>query len=103
MIEGLKALKRPSRVRIECDSAYVVNAHRKGWIDNWRRNGWKTAAKKPVENQDLWQDLLAAEQPHEITWGSSRATPATSSTSAPTCSRARARSRCALRRELGAQ
>jgi ribonuclease HI len=68
VIEGLRALKRPARVRIQCDSAYVVNAHRKGWIGNWQRNGWKTAAKKPVENQDLWQELLAAEQPHEITW-----------------------------------
>jgi ribonuclease HI len=68
VIEGLRALKRPSRVRIQSDSAYVVNAHRKGWIGNWQRNGWKTAARKPVENQDLWLDLLAAEGPHEITW-----------------------------------
>jgi ribonuclease HI len=68
VIEGLRALKRPSRVRIQSDSAYVVNAHRKGWIGNWHRNGWKTAARKPVENQDLWLDLLAAEGPHEITW-----------------------------------
>jgi ribonuclease HI len=68
VIEGLKALTRPCRVRVQCDSAYVVNAHRKGWIRNWQRNGWRTAAKKPVENQDLWIELLAAEQPHEITW-----------------------------------
>ena len=68
VIEGLKALKRPSRVRIQCDSAYVVNAHRQGWLRNWQRNGWRTASKKPVENQDLWQDLMAAEAPHEITW-----------------------------------
>jgi ribonuclease HI len=68
VIEGLKALTRPCRVRIQCDSAYVVNAHRLGWIENWQRNGWRTAARKPVENQDLWQDLLAAEEPHEIIW-----------------------------------
>ena len=68
VIEGLRALKRPSRVHIQCDSAYVVNAHRQGWLRNWQRNGWRTASKKPVENQDLWQDLMAAEEPHEITW-----------------------------------
>jgi ribonuclease HI len=68
VIEGLEALTRPCRVRVQCDSAYVVNAHRQGWLRNWQRNGWRTAAKKPVENQDLWQQLLAAEEPHEITW-----------------------------------
>jgi ribonuclease HI len=68
VIEGLKALKRPSRVRIQCDSAYVVNAYRQGWLRNWQRNGWRTASKKPVENQDLWQDLMAAEAPHDIIW-----------------------------------
>jgi ribonuclease HI len=68
VIEGLRALTRPCRVHIQCDSAYVVDAHLKGWIRNWQRNGWRTAAKKPVENQDLWQDLLAAEEPHTITW-----------------------------------
>jgi ribonuclease HI len=68
VIEGLNALKRPCRVRVQSDSAYVVNAHRQGWLRNWQRNGWRTAAKKPVENQDLWQELMAAEEPHEITW-----------------------------------
>jgi ribonuclease HI len=68
VIEGLRALTRPCTVEVLSDSAYVVNAHLKGWIERWRQNGWKTAAKKPVENQDLWIELLAAEQPHEITW-----------------------------------
>jgi ribonuclease HI len=68
VIEGLKALKRPCRVRVLCDSSYVVNAHRQGWLRNWQRNGWRTAARKPVENQDLWQELLVVEGPHEITW-----------------------------------
>ncbi|HET6173902.1 MAG TPA: ribonuclease HI [Gaiellales bacterium] len=68
VIEGLKALKRPCRVRVQSDSAYVVNAHRQGWLRNWQRNGWRTASKKPVENQDLWEDLMAAEARHEITW-----------------------------------
>ena len=46
----------------------IIAATPQGWLRNWQRNGWRTAAKKPVENQDLWQDLLAAEEPHEITW-----------------------------------
>ena len=58
VIEGLRALTRPCTVRVQSDSAYVVNAHGKGWIENWQRNGWRTAAKKPVENQDLWRALL---------------------------------------------
>ena len=66
LIEGLKALKKPCRVHVLSDSAYVVNAHRKGWLATWQRNGWRTAAKKPVENQDLWQELLEAERPHEL-------------------------------------
>jgi ribonuclease HI len=53
---------------VQSDSSYVVNAHRQGWLCNWQRNGWRTAARKPVENQDLWQELLAVEEPHEITW-----------------------------------
>jgi ribonuclease HI len=68
VIEGLRALTRPCKVRVQSDSAYVVNAHRIGWIRNWQRNGWKTAAKKPVENQDLWQQLLTEAARHEITW-----------------------------------
>ena len=93
MIEGLKALKRPSRVRIQCDSAYVVNAHRQGWIRNWQRNGWRTAAKKPVENQDLWQDLLAAEEPHDDHVG------ARQGPRGPRAQRARRRARRAAREQ----
>jgi ribonuclease HI len=68
VIEGLRALTRPCKVRVLSDSAYVVNAHRKGWIQNWQRNGWKTAAKQPVKNVDLWQRLVAAMAPHQVTW-----------------------------------
>jgi ribonuclease HI len=64
VIEGLRALTRPCSVEVLSDSAYVVNAHRKGWIERWQQNGWKTAAKKPVENQDLWRELLAEEARH---------------------------------------
>jgi ribonuclease HI len=66
VIEGLRALTRPCTVQVLSDSAYVVNAHRKGWIERWQQNGWKTAAKKPVENQDLWRELLAEESRHTV-------------------------------------
>jgi ribonuclease HI len=66
VIEGLRALTRPCQVTVVSDSAYVVNAHLKGWIDRWKQNGWKTAAKKPVENQDLWQELLQESARHTV-------------------------------------
>lgn len=67
-IEGLKALRRPARVRLHSDSAYVINAFEKGWIERWQRTGWQTAAKKPVSNKDLWKQLLAASAEHEVQW-----------------------------------
>lgn len=67
-IEALRALKQPCRVRIHSDSSYLVNAFRQGWLANWQRNGWRTAAKEPVENQDLWQDLLELTQVHQVEW-----------------------------------
>jgi ribonuclease HI len=66
-IEGLKALKRPAKVRVWTDSVYVRDGITK-WIHGWKRSGWKTADKKPVKNVDLWQALLAASEPHEIEW-----------------------------------
>ncbi|MDR0928754.1 MAG: ribonuclease HI [Oscillospiraceae bacterium] len=57
-ISGLAALKQPCRVVVCSDSAYLVNAFEKGWLENWQANGWKTASKQPVENQDYWQILL---------------------------------------------
>jgi ribonuclease HI len=66
VIEGLRALTRPCTVQVLSDSAYVVNAHRMGWIERWEQNGWKTAARKPVENQDLWRALLAEEARHTV-------------------------------------
>lgn len=66
-IVALEALKRPSRVRVTTDSEYL----RKGiteWMQSWVRRGWKTAAKKPVKNLDLWQRLAAAAAPHDIEW-----------------------------------
>ena len=66
-IEGLKALKRPCRVLLSTDSRYVMDGLTK-WIHGWRRNGWKTADKKPVKNAELWQALLDAATPHRVEW-----------------------------------
>jgi ribonuclease HI len=67
VIQGLKALKRPSRVRITTDSQYVKQGITQ-WIHNWKRNGWKTAARKPVKNADLWQALDAESVKHRVEW-----------------------------------
>ena len=66
-IEALKALKRPCRVQLWTDSVYVRDGITK-WIHGWRRNGWRTADKKPVKNAELWQALLEATAPHRIDW-----------------------------------
>jgi len=66
-IEALNALKSPSKVTLHTDSTYVKDGLTK-WIHGWKKNGWKTAAKKPVKNKDLWQALEAACDPHDITW-----------------------------------
>ncbi|MEG3178601.1 ribonuclease HI [Sphingomonas sp. RB3P16] len=66
-IEGLNALKRPCRVTLSTDSRYVMDGLTK-WIKGWQKNGWKTAAKQPVKNADLWQALLDAAKPHRIEW-----------------------------------
>lgn len=68
IIEGLKALKRPCRVTICSDSALIINAFQDKWIDGWQKRGWKKADKKPVENRDLWEEMLEAVLPHEIIW-----------------------------------
>jgi ribonuclease HI len=66
-IVALETLKRPCEITLTTDSEYV----RKGiteWLANWKRRGWKTANKKPVKNQDLWQRLEAATHEHQIHW-----------------------------------
>lgn len=65
--EGLRALKRPCRVVVWTDSNYVVKGMSE-WVRGWMARGWTTSAKKPVENQDLWQALVAAAAPHEVSW-----------------------------------
>ena len=67
VIRGLQGLKRASKVRIVTDSQYVKNGITQ-WIHNWKRNGWKTAAKKPVKNADLWQQLDQEVVKHQIEW-----------------------------------
>ena len=66
-IEALKALKRPCHVQLWTDSNYVRDGITK-WIHGWRRNGWRTADKKPVKNAELWQALLEATEAHRIDW-----------------------------------
>jgi ribonuclease HI len=59
-------LNRPCEVDLYSDSAYSVNGFEKGWIYNWVKNNWKTADKKPVKNQELWQALYNLSQYHKI-------------------------------------
>ncbi len=67
VIEGLRALRRRCEVEIHTDSKYVMQGIN-DWIENWKRNGWKTAAKKPVKNDDLWRQLDAETDNHDIAW-----------------------------------
>lgn len=66
-IEALNALKRPCKVELYTDSQYVKNGIG-SWMFGWKKNGWRTADKKPVKNMELWQALDAAVQRHQITW-----------------------------------
>lgn len=67
VIKGLEALKRPCAVRIVTDSQYVKQGITQ-WINRWRRNGWRTADKKPVKNRDLWEQLDALLGSHQVEW-----------------------------------
>lgn len=66
-IRGLEALTRPCRVALHTDSVYVRDGITK-WIHGWRRNGWRTADRKPVKNAELWQELVEAAAPHRVEW-----------------------------------
>ena len=66
-IEALRALRKPCRVSLYTDSIYVRDGITK-WIHGWLRNGWRTSDRKPVKNAELWQQLLAAVEPHRIEW-----------------------------------
>lgn len=68
VIEGLQALKEPCRVTVYTDSQYVAKAFNEGWIDGWKRRGWKTASKQPVKNRELWEALLKQVDRHDVTF-----------------------------------
>ena len=66
-IEALNALKEPCLVNLHTDSQYVKGGIT-GWIEGWKRNGWKTSAKKPVKNEELWRAREQARDRHDVTW-----------------------------------
>jgi ribonuclease HI len=66
-IAALEALERPSRLTVVTDSAYVKGGITE-WLGGWKRNGWKTATRKPVKNEDLWRRLDEARARHDVTW-----------------------------------
>jgi ribonuclease HI len=66
-ISALEALDRPTTITVVTDSAYVKNGIA-GWIEGWKRNGWRTADKKPVKNEDLWRRLDEARARHKVQW-----------------------------------
>ena len=66
-IQALESLTRPSTVRLHTDSIYVRNGIT-SWLAGWKRNGWRTASKQPVKNEDLWQRLEAAAARHDVHW-----------------------------------
>lgn len=68
VIEALKQLKEPCAVTVYSDSAYVVNCFRQNWLESWLKNGWRNSKGKPVENQDLWQELWSLMQRHRVSY-----------------------------------
>ena len=67
-VQGFTALKQPCIVTLYSDSAYLVNAFQQKWLDNWQTRNWVKSDKKPVENQDLWKELLRLSGIHAVTW-----------------------------------
>ncbi len=68
VIQALRALKEPCKVTVYSDSALVIDAFSKGWIESWKKNNWKTAGKDSVKNQDLWKALLIELARHQVEW-----------------------------------
>jgi ribonuclease HI len=66
LLEGLRALKRPTLVQAHVDSSYLMKAFTERWLDGWQRRGWVSSQKKPVANRDLWEQLLVAAKPHRL-------------------------------------
>lgn len=67
-IKGLEALKEPCDVSLYSDSAYLVDSFNLGWINDWQKNGWKNASKKPVKNIDLWERILYLTSVNTVTF-----------------------------------
>lgn len=67
-INALQRLKEPCNVELYSDSAYLVNGFRQGWLENWKRNGWKNSGKEDVKNADLWRELDRLSNFHCIQW-----------------------------------
>lgn len=67
-IEALKNTPEGSKVKLYSDSAYLINAFLQNWLKNWQKNGWITSQRKPVENQDLWRELLSLEKERNVEW-----------------------------------
>lgn len=67
-IKGLQLLKSKCTVILHVDSEYVMNGFTKKWLEGWKKRGWKTADRKPVKNQDLWEQLEAEVNRHDVKW-----------------------------------
>lgn len=68
VIVGLEALTKPCEVLVVSDSKYVTDAFNQHWMDSWLKNNWRTSGKKPVKNVELWQRLLKAMEPHNVSF-----------------------------------
>lgn len=68
VITGFEALTKPCEVTVISDSKYVIDAFNKKWIEGWKKNGWKNSKNEPVKNPDLWERLLKAIEPHNVTF-----------------------------------
>ncbi len=68
VISALETLKEPCQVKVFTDSKYIANAFTEKWLENWQKNGWKTAGKKPVKNRELWERLLKQAAIHQLEW-----------------------------------
>ena len=67
-LSALQQLKEPCKVDLYSDSAYLINAFLKNWLDTWEKNGWRNSKKEAVANPELWRSLLELSQKHQITW-----------------------------------
>ena len=68
VIESLKLLKYPCEVKLYSDSAYVVNAFNKNWVESWQKNGWRNSKKEEVKNKELWETLIELTKVHKVTF-----------------------------------